>query len=95
MSRQFEIISVGRDPSNDVQINAPTVSRFHMEVVRIKADGRLFVVDRGSEWGTHVVQPDGKSVEIRQTFVDPRDTVMIGDHTVRLSDLIAQRAMRE
>jgi pSer/pThr/pTyr-binding forkhead associated (FHA) protein len=95
MSRGFEIISVGRDPSNDVQISAPTISRFHLEVIRIKRDGRLYVVDRASEWGTFVARPDGKNAEVRQSFVDASETLIVGEHAVKLADIVAQQAMRE
>ena len=91
MTRPYDIITVGRDASNDVQINAPTVSRFHLEIVVSKRDGRFFLMDRGSEWGTAILADDGNKIEVRQGFADIRDRILIGDHIVPLADLVARR----
>lgn len=90
MARPYDIIAVGRDASNDVQINAPTVSRFHLEILISRRDGRLYLMDRGSEWGTFIIGDDGARAEVRQGFADARDSIIIGEHMVPLADLVAQ-----
>jgi ABC-type multidrug transport system ATPase subunit len=45
-------LSIGRDPSNDLQLDSPGVSRLHAEVVQ--EDGRIQLRDLGSRNGTRV-----------------------------------------
>jgi ABC-type multidrug transport system ATPase subunit/pSer/pThr/pTyr-binding forkhead associated (FHA) protein len=51
-------LTIGRDPSNDVVLDDPNVSRFHAEVRA--EDGRIEIVDLGSRNGTRL---DGESIE--------------------------------
>jgi pSer/pThr/pTyr-binding forkhead associated (FHA) protein len=45
-------ITIGRDPSNDVVIDHPVVSKKHAEIIR--QEGKVFLVDLGSTNGTFV-----------------------------------------
>jgi ABC transport system ATP-binding/permease protein len=45
-------LRIGRDPSNDVVLSDPNVSRFHAEVVR--SDGTIALRDLGSRNGTRI-----------------------------------------
>lgn len=73
---------IGRDPNNDVLLNAVGVSRNHALIE--KQDGRFFLIDKGSKNGTFVkgkrIQrhqlTDGTSFQIQNyllTFVDDVD----------------------
>jgi len=64
-------LSIGRDPSNDVQLDAPTVSRFHAQVL---TDGhQIELRDLGSQNGTRL---DG--VPVVTAVVQPGAEIGIG-----------------
>jgi ABC transport system ATP-binding/permease protein len=66
-------LTIGRDPSNDVVLPDPNVSRFHAEVLR--RNGRVDVVDLDSLNGTRV---DGQAVVERS--LEPGAVVRIGPY---------------
>jgi len=74
---------VGRDPSCDIVLDAPTVSRRHAEL-RVEEAG-LFVRDLGSRNGTFI---DKSRIQTRQVF--SRQVVQFGD-----VELIVSSADRE
>ena len=68
---------VGRDRTCDVRLDDESVSRRHAEVVRVEK-GRLYVTDRATTNGTFVL--DGRRWQaIRQSFVEPADSLRFGD----------------
>lgn len=68
------LITIGRDPSNDVTLPSPNVSRFHAQVQRVGQ--RYRVEDLRSSNGIFVndVKVDGSS------WLKPNDTVRIGQY---------------
>jgi ABC-type multidrug transport system ATPase subunit/pSer/pThr/pTyr-binding forkhead associated (FHA) protein len=67
-------LSFGRDPANDVQLNVPTVSRYHAQVERIGRRYRL--TDLKSANGTFV---NDERIE-GQVWLSAQDTVRIGPY---------------
>ena len=67
---------IGRDPTADVTIDAPVVSRRHARIVIV--DGHARVEDLGSKNGTFVAdQRVGTAVTLRDG-----DQIRVGDHTL-------------
>ena len=71
---QQTILSIGRDPSNDVVLDAPTVSRFHAQVERVGQ--RYRVRDLRSSNGTFV---NGERID-GEVWLQPEDTIRIGPY---------------
>ena len=67
-------ITIGRDLSSDVTLNAPTVSRFHAQVERV--GHRYRVRDLGSSNGTFV---NDQRIE-GTVWVNPNDTIRVGSY---------------
>lgn len=74
-----ERIRIGRDPSNDLVLSHPNVSRFHAEVVR--TNGQSELRELGSRHGTYV---DGHAV--RRTPVSPGSRITIGPFRLQLDE---------
>ncbi|MBA4864355.1 FHA domain-containing protein [Streptomyces sp. PSKA54] len=72
------VLTIGRNPDNDVVVDDLIVSRRHAEL-RVLADGRHEIVDLGSHNGTYV---NGQSVTA--CFLGPDDVVEIGRSSFRL-----------
>jgi ABC-type multidrug transport system ATPase subunit/pSer/pThr/pTyr-binding forkhead associated (FHA) protein len=68
------IIQIGRDPSNDVRLDAPTVSRFHAQIERVGK--RYRVRDLNSSNGTFVNQERISD----QVWIEAKDSVQIGPY---------------
>jgi ABC-type multidrug transport system ATPase subunit/pSer/pThr/pTyr-binding forkhead associated (FHA) protein len=68
------LIQIGRDPSNDVVLPSPNVSRFHAQVERVGQ--RYRVVDLRSSNGTFV---NGERVE-DAVWLKPDDSIRIGQY---------------
>ncbi|MGD8405055.1 MAG: FHA domain-containing protein [Anaerolineales bacterium] len=66
------LIQIGREPSNDVVLASPTVSRFHAQVEKVGQ--RFRVIDLRSSNGTFV---NGVRIE-KETWLKPNDTIRIG-----------------
>lgn len=64
-------ITIGRDPSNDITISHPIVSKNHAEIV--KQDGRVFLVDLGSSNGTFV-----NGIKVKRHQLQELDRIVIG-----------------
>jgi ABC-type multidrug transport system ATPase subunit len=73
-------LSFGRDPVNDVQLNAPTVSRFHAEVERV--GNRYRLVDLRSANGVFV---NDERVE-RDVWLNSQDSIRIGPYRFILGE---------
>ena len=68
------LIQIGRDPTNDVVISSPNVSRFHAQIERVGQ--RYRVEDLRSSNGTFV---NGERIE-GSMWLKPEDTIRIGQH---------------
>ena len=68
------MIQVGRDPSNDVVLDSPTVSRYHAQFERVGQ--RYRVLDLRSSNGTFV---NNERIE-KETWLKPMDTIRIGQY---------------
>lgn len=66
------ILTIGRDPNNDLVIEHPTVSRAHAQITR--RDGEFILIDLGSSNGTFV---NGKEV-IDATLLRVGDSIRVG-----------------
>lgn len=66
-----DLITIGRDPENDVAINHPTVSKNHAEIV--KEGGRVYLKDLGSTNGTFV-----NGIKIKRHPLQELDRIVIG-----------------
>ncbi len=69
------IVAIGRDPTNDVVLNIPNVSRFHAQVERVGQ--RYRVRDLRSSNGTFV---NGERVK-GDIWLQDNDTITIGSYT--------------
>jgi ABC transport system ATP-binding/permease protein len=80
------LIQIGRDPSNDVVLDTPTVSRFHAQVERVGQRYRL--TDLNSANGTFV---NDQRIKDRNLWLSAEDVVRIGRHRFLLNqDQLAQ-----
>lgn len=68
------LIQIGRDPSNDVVLASPTVSRFHAQIERV--GHRYLLRDLHSANGTFV----NDQPVVKETWLNADDTVRIGRH---------------
>jgi ABC-type multidrug transport system ATPase subunit/pSer/pThr/pTyr-binding forkhead associated (FHA) protein len=66
-----DLVTIGRDPENDVAINHPLVSKKHAQI--IKQDGRVYIVDVGSTNGTFV-----NGIKIRKHPLQELDRIVVG-----------------
>ena len=71
------ILLVGRGEDCDLRLNDPSVSRVHARITLL--DGRVYLEDAGSRWGTLV---NGVATEAKE--LAPGDRVEIGDTQLRL-----------
>ena len=76
-----DVLTIGSDSNNDLVIEDPTVSRFHVELRN--GNGRIEVIDLGSTNGTRV----GPAL-LRQTRVEitAGTTVVLGSTHIRIED---------
>src|SRR5215471_20359743 len=67
-------ITIGREPSNDIVISDPTVSRQHARLVY-----------NGSQWSVEKLNPQNTLAvnrrEVQQMVINDRDTISIGPGT--------------
>ncbi len=73
------VITVGRDPSADISLENPGVSRDHLKLERLE-DGTYRVIDLGSANGTQV---NDRPVNI--SALDANDVVRFGKYTMWVS----------
>ena len=80
-------VYVGRSRRSDVRLADRSVSRRHAELT-MADDGRIYITDCASRFGTHVRSRTGWR-EIRQEFVDIDDMLRLGDCEVPVRELLA------
>jgi pSer/pThr/pTyr-binding forkhead associated (FHA) protein len=78
-------VSIGRSPDNGIVIDNPAVSHYHARVFH--EEGRLMLEDFGSLNGTFV-----NGQRIKMIGLKPGDSVMIGKHTIVVTDSADVRA---
>jgi ABC-type multidrug transport system ATPase subunit/pSer/pThr/pTyr-binding forkhead associated (FHA) protein len=79
------LLQIGRDPSNDVVLDTPVVSRFHAQIERIGQ--RYRILDLNSSNGTFVNE---QRIEA-EVWLKPEDSIRIGQHRfVMGTDALAQ-----
>jgi pSer/pThr/pTyr-binding forkhead associated (FHA) protein len=72
-------VSIGRSPDNGIVIDNPAVSHYHARVFH--EEGRLMLEDFGSLNGTFV-----NGQRVKMIGLKPGDSVMIGKHTIVVTD---------
>jgi pSer/pThr/pTyr-binding forkhead associated (FHA) protein len=78
-------VSIGRSPDNGIVIDNPAVSHYHARV--FNEEGRLMLEDFGSLNGTFV-----NGQRIKMVGLKPGDSVMIGKHTIVVTESVEVRA---
>ena len=78
-------LSIGRDSSNDVVINHPTVSKRHAEIV--KQGDKIFISDLGSTNGTYV-----NGIKIKRHQLQQLDRIVVGPSELHFSGASLSRA---
>jgi ABC-type multidrug transport system ATPase subunit/pSer/pThr/pTyr-binding forkhead associated (FHA) protein len=73
-----ECITIGRDPSNDVVIDHPVVSKRHAEI--LKQDDKVILVDLGSTNGTFV-----NGIKVKRHQLHELDRIVIGPSELHFS----------
>lgn len=73
----MKVITIGRSSQNDISINDPKVSRFHLQIIQ-HDDGRYTLSDFGSTNGTYV---NGQRV-YGEIILSPSDIIRIGNVTL-------------
>jgi pSer/pThr/pTyr-binding forkhead associated (FHA) protein len=70
----YLLIKVGKGEDNDVVLNDPTISKYHLEIF-VDVEGNVFLTDLESKFGTKV---NGKLIN-DSIELNPFDEVTIGD----------------
>ncbi len=65
----------------------PTVSRRHVDLVPTE-DGRFYLADCGSKFGTHVRKGNAWR-SIRQMFIGEQDEIRLGQYETTAAELVA------
>ncbi|PCJ26901.1 MAG: hypothetical protein COA96_04535 [SAR86 cluster bacterium] len=79
--------SIGRSKEADIQLNDPTVSRVHAELV-ITPSGKYYLTDCGSSGGTYTLQGNEKAA-IKQSYVEQSDNLSFGEYHTTVQQLVA------
>lgn len=84
---ESEVITVGRDPANDITINDPEVSRYHMRL--LWQDGTFAIEDLGSTNGTLI---DGERLGSGPIPLRGGKTILLGDAIVLSYEVVRSRS---
>ena len=81
--------TIGRSRTADIIIGPDhnSVSREHAELVETD-DGRFYLTDCDSRFGTYIGEPGGKWRRFRQSYVQKRDQVRLGEYEVTVAELL-------
>ena len=80
--------TVGRSTGADIVVSDSSVSRTHAELVATD-DGRYYLTDCGSSFGTFRRQGDADWEQVRQIYVEPSGVVRLGEFEITVQELIA------
>ena len=78
--------TIGRGQKADIVIADTSVSRIHAELVATD-DGRYYLTDAGSKYGTFV-RRDEAWKQIRQVYVRARDPLKLGEYETTAAKLM-------
>ncbi len=81
-----QTFTIGRSPDCDVVLADESVSRRHAELL-VMETGELFLIDCGSTHGTSLSHR-GETRRINQEFVHPEATVLFGELSLPVRDLL-------
>ena len=70
-------ITIGRDDTNDIVLNNPTISREHSEINF--SDGIISIKDLGSANGTFI-----NNVKMDEAVLDIGDEIIVGKYMIKL-----------
>ncbi|MHA1538558.1 MAG: FHA domain-containing protein [Alphaproteobacteria bacterium] len=79
--------SIGRNQDCDIVLADTSVSRVHAELVETD-DGRYYLTDCGSKFGTFVGGGKDGWNPIRQVYVDHGDWIRLGEYEASISQLL-------
>ena len=85
--------TIGRNRDCDIVIADTSVSRVHAELVETD-DGRFYLTDCGSKYGTFVGDKDGVGggkdgwSTIRQVYVSLADRIRLGEYEASIDELL-------
>ena len=82
----FTVYSIGRGDQADIQLDDPTVSRIHAELV-VTAGDKFYITDCLSSGGTFL-EEGGKFESVQQSYVERADKVKFGEFCTTLQDLL-------
>jgi pSer/pThr/pTyr-binding forkhead associated (FHA) protein len=80
------VLTIGREPDNDLVINLPIVSGHHARVTWEGVPGQALIEDLGSSNGTAIGQMDRK---ITRSQLTATDLVYLGNHPIPGAELLA------
>ena len=84
------VLRIGRSPKSDIVLTDPSVSRDHVEISEGQ-DGKYFVVDAGSSFGTFVLR-NGEWRKVQQASLAADEPLMLGKYRTTPADLLKMRA---
>jgi len=81
--------TIGRSRTADIIIGPDqnSVSREHAELVETD-EGRYYLTDCDSRFGTYIFEPGGNWKRFRQSYVQKRDQVRLGEYEVSVAELL-------
>ena len=80
--------TVGRSKEADIVLTDSSVSRTHAELVETD-EGRFYLTDCGSSFGTFLKHGDADWQPVRQVYVEPTDRLRLGEYEMTVEELIA------
>ena len=81
----FKTFTLGRSSSCDLAFEHESVSRVHAEVT-LTERGRLYLVDRGSAWGSFVWRSE-EWQPLKQGYVEEDEHIALGKHKIAVRKL--------
>lgn len=79
--------TIGRNRDCDIVIADTSVSRLHAELVETD-DGRFYLTDCGSKYGTFVGGGKGDWSAVRQVYVGREDRIRLGEYKASIDELL-------
>ena len=89
----FSVYRIGRSSDVDIRIDDTSVSRLHAEMVATQG-GAYYLIDCASSGGSFVAR-NGQWVRIRQEFIGPTETILLGRYKTTAPALIARAGQRK
>lgn len=75
-----QLVLIGRDDHCDLRLRDPSASRVHCRV--LAQEGRVFLKDAGSRWGTFV-----NGIRVSECELRSGDEIMIGESILHLESI--------